>query len=54
MDNRERKTDNIILRIEPTKKGKWIAVATNRGMSLSRYISNCVDGNIQRNMGKLL
>lgn len=52
MDNRERKTDNIILRIEPSRKNEWIAAANNNGMNLSRYISSCVDENKQKSMGK--
>lgn len=48
MDNRERKTDNIILRIEPSRKSEWIAAANSSGMNLSRYISSCVDENTQK------
>lgn len=43
MNNQERKTDNVILRIEPTRKDKWIAAATDSGMNLSRYITECVE-----------
>lgn len=52
MDNRERKTDNIILRIEPSRKSEWIAAANSNGVNLSCYISSCVDGKIQKSMGK--
>jgi predicted HicB family RNase H-like nuclease len=52
MEPRELKTDNVILRIEPSKKAEWTEAAANSGMNLSRYISSCVDGKIQNSMGK--
>lgn len=50
--NQERKTENVILRIEPSKKNEWIAAANSSGVNLSRYISSCVDKKIQKSMGK--
>ena len=47
MEPRELKTDNVILRIEPSKKVEWTKAAANSGMNLSRYISSCVDGKIK-------
>lgn len=54
MNNRECKSDNTILRIEPSRKSEWVAAAASSGMNLSRYIYSCVDKKIQENMGKYL
>lgn len=52
MSHQERKTDNIILRIEPSRKKEWIDAANSNGMNLSRYIFNCVDEKKKNSMGK--
>lgn len=43
MKDQERKTENVILRIEPTRKDKWVVAASSNGMNLSRYITECVE-----------
>lgn len=43
MDSKSKKTDRIQIWIEPKRKQELIAIAANRGMTLSDYILRCVE-----------